>query len=75
MLAVEIPNPISLENGIVADNPTTSENPITSEEGIIPEVKVHKKRGRKPKGGKIVQVKNILIDNNYIHNVICLSET
>ena len=34
------------------------------------EPKVHKKRGRKPKGGKVVEVKNILVNNIPIPNII-----
>ena len=34
------------------------------------EIKIPKKRGRKPKGGKIVEVKDILITNNEKHNII-----
>jgi len=67
---IDISNNVITENTITSENDIVAENPVISEDGIIPEVKVHKKRGRKPKGGKIVQVKNILIDNNYIHNVI-----
>ena len=48
----------SIENSTmdISDNKITDEN--------IPEVKVHKKRGRKPKGGKIVEFKNILVLTN-----------
>jgi len=35
-----------------------------------PEPKIHKKRGRKPKGGKVVEVKNILVNNIPIPNII-----
>tara|TARA_B100000927_G_scaffold286238_3_gene277462 strand:+ start:1370 stop:2398 length:1029 start_codon:yes stop_codon:yes gene_type:complete len=34
------------------------------------EPKIHKKRGRKPKGGKVVEVKNILVNNIPIPNII-----
>jgi len=34
------------------------------------EPKIHKKRGRKPKGGKVVEVKNILITNIPTPNII-----
>lgn len=32
--------------------------------------KIHKKRGRKPKGGKVVEVKNILVNNIPVPNII-----
>ncbi len=35
-----------------------------------PEPKIHKKRGRKPKGGKVVEVKNILVNDIPIPNII-----
>ena len=40
----------------------------TDAENIEP--KIHKKRGRKPKGGKVVEVKNILVNNIPIPNII-----
>ena len=46
----------------------TKSNNIETNENI--ETKVHKKRGRKPKGGKIVQIKNILVNNIPIPNII-----
>ena len=41
-----------------------------SEDAEIPEPKIHKKRGRKPKGGKVVEVKNILVNNIPVPNII-----
>jgi hypothetical protein len=40
------------------------------EDAENPEPKIHKKRGRKPKGGKVVEVKNILVNNIPIPNII-----
>ena len=40
------------------------------EDAENPELKIHKKRGRKPKGGKVVEVKNILVNNIPVPNII-----
>ncbi len=47
---------------IYADNNTNNTDNV--------EPKVHKKRGRKPKGGKVVEVKNILVNNIPKPNII-----
>jgi hypothetical protein len=52
----------------VSNNSDISSN-IDISNGVLPE-KINKKRGRKPKGGKIIEVKNVLQSVIPSHNII-----
>jgi hypothetical protein len=66
---LELSNNLLNINNISTNNETTIET--TSEIAIdICKNIIHKKRGRKPKGGKIIEQKNIIIELNQKPNII-----
>jgi len=70
---LELSNNLLNINNISTNNETTIETTIetTSEIAIdICKNIIHKKRGRKPKGGKIIEQKNIIIELNQKPNII-----